>query len=281
MLQARIQSNIVRSGLQDAHYRYDAAWRQLADIVGFPAMRRVHLEGRLDEIPPRLDFEQALRQLLAASPQLRASEAELNHARAELARERANRVPNVTLQTVTAYDQLSGATLVNALVAAPLPLYNRNQGNIDHATADIRVAQAEIARVRLVLRDQLSDSFRRYQSAHNQVERLRKSILPDAKENLDLTTEGYKEGEFNFLQVLNARQTWIQSNLAHVEAVTELRKVIVEISGLQLTGGLNPATLGAAIQTTTGTMQQRGLLKQLQDSSSKQLLPAAAQAIAP
>jgi hypothetical protein len=89
---------------------------------------------------------------------------------------------------------------------------------------------------------------------------------------------GYQQGEFSLLHVLTARQTWFQSNLAYIEAGTELKKVLVEIAGLQLTGGLNPATLGTAIQTQAG-LRQRGLLNQLQDTNTRPILPGSIQAI--
>ena len=281
LLQARLQRDAVRQGLQDARYRYEAAWRQLVTIIGRPDMVPVELQGELDGVIPPLDFDERLSQLLATSPQLRSAEAELAHAQAELAREKAARIPNVTLQTVTEYDRTSQSTNLSTLIAAPIPLFNRNQGNIFHAEADIRAATAELQRVRLVLRDQLADSARRYQTARSQVERLEKSMLRDAKENLDLTMEGYKQGEFDLLRVLAARQTYSQANLTYIESVIEARKVLVEINGLQLTGGLNPATLGAAIQTGPGGTRQRGLLNQMQDTNTQQLLPATIQATGP
>jgi hypothetical protein len=74
-----------------------------------------------------------------------------------------------------------------------------------------------------------------------------------------------------------ARQTYFESNLAYVEALTEFRKVVAEIEGLQLTGGLNPASIGTAIQTQPGggAQRQRALLNQVQQGSARQLLPAA------
>src|SRR6185369_10576236 len=129
----------------------------------------------------------------------------------------------------------------------------------------------------LALRDQLAETFRRYQTARQQVEHLRDEILPDAEESAKLTMDGYKAGEVNFLQVLSARQTYGETSLAHVEALTELRKVIVELDGLLLTGGLNPAELGAALQAQPGGGRQRGLLNQLRESSSKQVLIPALQ----
>jgi len=109
------------------------------------------------------------------------------------------------------------------------------------------------------------------------VTRLHKAILPNAEENLELTRRLYSSGEVSFSRVLTAQQTYFEGRVAYVEALTELRKVIVEIDGLQLTGGLNPAAIGSAIQNQPGggTLRQRALLKGVQDRASKQLLPAA------
>ncbi len=280
VLQSRIQRNVVRASLADAQFRYQAAWVQLTTIVGQPGLAPIHVEGSLEGPLPQLEWNECLNRLMASSPQLRAAEMRLSHAQAELRRERAAPIPNVTLQTVTEYDKTNDSTNISTLVALPVPLFNRNQGNIYHAGADIREAQAEIERVRLVLRDTLADSFRRYQAARNSVEQLRAEILPDAAENLDLTARGYRAGEFDFARVLSARQTYFQSNLAYIESLAELRKLAVEIDGLQLTGGLNPASLGAAIQSGGGFRQQ-GLLNQLQDSATKPLLPPAVQGATP
>jgi len=162
------------------------------------------------------------------------------------------------------------------LVALPFPIYNRNQGNIDKAAADVRADQADIVRAQLVLRDQLADSFRRFKTSRMQAEKLKDAILPAVEENLKLTTTAYKGGEVSFRDVLSAQEAFAQSRIAHIEAVTEAQKVAVEIAGLQLTGGLNPAAIGSAIQTQSGGGQrQRALLQEVQDRATKQLLPAA------
>lgn len=280
ILQARIQDQGARATLDDARVRYDAAWRQMTAMIGVPQMVPTPLVGHLDEALPPLDFEACFIGLTAASPQLQAAQIRIQHAQQEVLRERAAVHPNVTVQTVTEFDHTNGGTTVSTLLAAPLPVFNRNQGNIYHAYADIREAQAEVQRVRLVLHDQLAEAFRRYESARIRVERLQTHILPDADENLRLVADGQRQGEFSLFQVLTARQLYAQSHLAYAESLTELRKVATEIDGYLLTGGLNPATLGAAIQTQGGIRPQ-GLLNQLQESSSKQLLPGAIQAIGP
>lgn len=280
VLQARIQEQGAQATLDEARVRYAASWRQLTAMIGLPQMNPEPLVGRLDEESLALDFEACFAGLTAASPQLQAAQIRIQHARQEVLRERAAVHPNVTIQTVTEFDHTTGATTVSTLLAAPLPVFNRNQGNVYHAYADIREAQAEVERVRLVLHDQLAEAFRRYEAARLRVGRLQDRIIPDADENLRLVAAGQRQGEFSLFQVLSARQLYAQSHLAYADSLTELRKVTAEIDGFLLTGGLNPAALGAAIQTQGG-MRQTGLLNQLQESSTKQLLSGAIQAIGP
>lgn len=277
MLQAKIQLETVRASLDEATERHSAAWQQLANVVGMPDLETTLLDGKLDEELPMLDARASWEKLLSSSPQLRSAEAERDHAHAELILAEAQAIPNVTLQAVAEYDRATQSTNVSTLAALPLPVFNRNQGNIYRAASDIRVACSEIERTKLVLRDLLADSFRRYQTSLKQSKRFQDSILPDAQENLELTEQGYKVGESSFLQVLTARQTYIEAELSYVESLTELRKVTAEIEGLQLTGGLNPASIGAAIQASGGgsTGRQRQLLNQVQQGASRQLLNAA------
>lgn len=277
LLQARMQLETVRISKDEAAHRYDAAWRQLRTMVGVPELQPVPLAGNLEGQIPDLDEETCWHRLVSESPQLRASESELDQGRAELRSAQAQAIPNVTLQTVTDYDRVTHSTTVSTLVAFPLPVHNRNQGNIDKAQADIRVDQAEISRVKLVLRDQLADSFRRYQTSRTQAERFQAEIVPSSKEALNFTRQAFEAGELSFRDVLQAQQAYTESRLAYFEALTEMHKVVAEIDGLQLTGGLNPAAIGSAIQAQPGGggQRQRALLEEVKERSAKQLLPAA------
>lgn len=277
VLQAKVRVETVGLSVDEARQRHEAAWGQLATIAGVPPLQPIPLTGELNADVPELDLETCWQQLLSSSPQLLSSRSELDHGWAELRAARSQAIPNVTLQTIAEYDKVTQSGTISTLAALPIPISNRNQGNVDKAEADIRADQAEIQRVQLVLRDQLVETFRRYKTSRLQANRLRQAILPGAEENLRLTMQSYKAGEIAFRDVLMAQETYAQSQIALIETQTELKKVVVEITGLQLTGGLNPAAIGSAIQMQPGGagQRQRALLKELQDRSSKQLLPAA------
>ncbi len=277
LLQAKVQMNTVRLNLREAEHRYDSAWSALAVLVGVPDLERAPVVGKLAEETPDLDWNECWTQLEAQSPQMQAALSRVQFARSELARESVEAIPNLSVQVVAERDRATNSSTVSTLFSVPVPVFNRNQGNIHRAHAEIRQASAEVERVRLVLEDLLNEAFRRYKTARDQVASLRGEIVPDSQETLQLTTQGYKQGEYGILEVLAARQTYFESSLAYVEALTELQKVTTEIQGLQLTGGLNPAEVGTALQGAGGVSRQRAALNKLQESTSKRLLPAAVQ----
>ena len=278
VLQAKVQMNTVRLVLREAEHRYDAAWRQLTVLIGVPDMERAPVAGRLEDEVAELDWDDCWAQLENSSPQMQAALSRVQFTRSELARESVEPVPNINVQIVAERDRVTNSNTLSTLVSVPVPIFNRNKGNIYRAHAEIRQADSEVERVRLVLRDLLTEAFRRYRTARDQVTSLRDEILPDAKETVQLTSDGYSQGEFGILDVLSARQTFFEGSIAYVEALTELQKVTTEINGLQLTGGLNPAEVGTALQGAGGSVsRQRAALSKLQESTSKRLLPAALQ----
>ncbi len=282
LLQAEIQLNVVRASLRDARLRYDGAWRQLAAVVGVQGMPPELLAGALEDEMPALEWDALVQQLLADNPLLKAQDAQISAAQYDLKLTRVQVIPNLNVQVVAQRDSTEKYSSVSTFVGLPIPIFNRNQGNIVSAEGRLIQQRKEYERIQLALIDQLAGSFRQYQSLRHQAQQLKTEILPRAKENLDLTMQGYKAGRFDFARVLTARQLYFQSSLTYIDALTECRKTAIEIAGLQLTGGLNPAEAGTALQATgAGATGVRSiLLQQLQEqrNSSGQSRPAVLQA---
>lgn len=277
LLLAKVQMNTVRLTLREAEHRYESAWKAVTVVIGVPDLERFPVSGELSEETVDLDRDECWTQLEAHSPQMQAALSRVQFARREFARESVEAIPNLNVQTIAERDRSTNSSTVSTLLSVPVPVFNRNQGNIRRAQAEIHQASAEVERVRLVLEDLLNEAFRRYKTAHDQVVSLRGEIVPAAKETLLLATQGYEQGEYGVLEVLAVRQTYFESSLAYIEALTELHKVTTEIQGMQLTGGLNPAEVGTALQGSGGVSRQRAALNKLQENSSSRLLPAAVQ----
>ena len=280
LLQARIQRNEVRLALKDAENRFTSSWQQMTAIMGLPDLQPARVIGDLRRNDPPLTFENSWQELVSRSPQIFTAQARVDRAKALYQRALVEPIPDVTVQVIGERDSTMRSSSLSTLVAIPLPVFNRNQGNIRSTHAEIHEAENEVERVQLALRDQLATTFRRYETSRNQVAQYEKEILPDAKENLDLSVQAFRAGEIKFLNVLIARQTYFQTNLSYIDSLAEQRKTEVEINGLLLTGGgLNPAAIGTAIQQTSaaGRLRVQGLLNQSQQDRAGQFLPAAGQ----
>ncbi len=239
VLQARVEANTARLELVAARKTQEAAWRQLRAVLGGPEMEPAPLAGQLEADLPDLKWSESVHALLSGSPQMARAMAGVERAQAAVAQACAQRTPNIEATAAVRYNDGTDSTTASFLVGVPLMIYNRNQGNILRAQAELAAAQHELRRLELLLQEQLASSFRDYEVAREQVEQYRRDILPDAKRSLDLIRTGYQQGEFSYLQLLTAQQTYSRTNLAYIERLRELRLRAVQIEGLLLTGGLD------------------------------------------
>ncbi|HQR43863.1 MAG TPA: TolC family protein, partial [Gemmatales bacterium] len=118
--------------------------------------------------------------------------------------------------------------------SVPLPVWNRNQGRIASATAAVGSAQLEIERVENELVERVSSAFREFAAARQRAERYRTGILPRAKESYRIVEQGYKNGAFDYLKVLDAQRTLSQANLEQIRALGDAWKAASALSGLTL-----------------------------------------------
>ena len=112
-----------------------------------------------------------LGRVMAESPVLAEARSGVARAEAVLSRQCAERMPNVDLQAGVLYDNATRDTIAEVQAGVPLPLFNRNQGNIRKAEAELAVARADVRRAELELQQRLAAAFEQYQNARCQVEK--------------------------------------------------------------------------------------------------------------
>jgi cobalt-zinc-cadmium efflux system outer membrane protein len=240
-IQARIEADSAEILMERAKNRYAGCWRGLAAVLGDPTMRPLRLSGNLEDDSATLQWDETLAGVLAQSPQLVMARAGVAQARAAVCREMAARVPNLDLQVSTQYDSATRDTIAGLQIGVPIPLYNRNQGNIQKAQAELVAAESEVQRVELELQQRLAAVFEQYRNARFQVDKYAHDILPNARSVLELTQTGYRHGEFGYLALLTAQRTFFQTNLAYLDALADLRATAAVIEGNLLCGSLSAA----------------------------------------
>jgi cobalt-zinc-cadmium efflux system outer membrane protein len=244
VLQAKIEYESARLERDEAMIRQRAAWRQLAAVLGRPDMEPRPLRGDLEAELPAFQWQEILTELLFQSPEVARARAAVERARCELARQCAERWPNFEVALVGKYDAATQFGVADVGVSLPLPLFNRNQGNIAKAQADYLAAQEEVRRVELELHDRLARAFERYDIARRRVEAYAKTILPQAEKSLRLVRVGYEEGEQGYLALLTAQRTLFRVSLEYLANLQELWAQSVALRGMLLRGGLQAIAQG-------------------------------------
>jgi outer membrane protein, heavy metal efflux system len=171
-----------RATLVQSQNRFIAAWKQLAVATGIPQLKPAVLEGRAEMSVPNLDYSTLLDRILAIHPDLYAARNLEQQAKTLVRYQRALVVPDVTVGgafqndfTVPGFSRTS----YNLNVNVPLPIFDRNQGNIKSALAKLKMMSLQGSVKTMELTDQLADAFERYQTGRYEAEAYLTQILPD------------------------------------------------------------------------------------------------------
>ncbi len=248
LLQAEVEVRQTQVALGNAENRYRRSWEHLITLVGAPELPPQPLIGRLESDRPPLDWESSLRRLLEENPQLQAARAEVVRDEIMVKRERVQWVPDITVMGAAGYNselENRGAT-ADARVSFPIPIFDRNQGTVRQAQAELSRAIAEVGRLELLLRQNLATTFTSYQNALRTVRAYQEDILPKSKRALELYQDYFKKQQrATWPQVLVAERAYFQQKEQYLSALIDFRRAEVAIHGLLLVDGLStPFTVG-------------------------------------
>lgn len=261
LLQARIEARQERVALENARTYYQAAWQQLAALVGVPELAMTRLDGDLEAAAKLPEFDAAMAHLLEASPEMHVALAELARTQFGLQRERVEPIPNVQVRVANGYDFETKSNVTSVQVGVRLPIFDKNQGNIKTASAQVAYAQADLKRVQLSLRERLARAYARHKTASALAQTYRKDNLPEAKEAYELYLDSFRKRRAAWPQVLVAQRTYFQISVEYTEALADLRGAEVAILGLLLVDGLSePANAPSAGEQGQRRGREEGML---------------------
>lgn len=247
--QIRIEAERAELDLIMAENERDQVWQELAAVIGNPFLKPARLIGELDKGLPVLNQEELLTSLLSNSPELKRARAGVERARASLTRARAENAPDLFLRGGFGYNrELLEKEIPNAKRTGPeasvevglrIPLWNRNQGGIATAGAELEMAEREVRRVELMLRARFASAFRTYLNAMRVATQYEKQIVPQAQGAYDLYRTNFRAMAAAYPQVLIAQRTLFQVRVEYVQALVNTWQNAVLLRGYLLNGALD------------------------------------------
>ncbi|RMT21660.1 putative Metal ion efflux outer membrane protein [Pseudomonas syringae pv. spinaceae] len=207
--------------------------RELARATGSPTASFERLDYT-DLSPGKSPSSARMMTALNQSAELRLAQTRIEQREAALGSERAKRIPDLTVSVGSQYSREERERVNVVGLSMPLPLFDRNQGNV--LAASRRADQSRDLRnaVELKLRTQTQSALDQWSTAAQEVESFNKVILPAAQSAVDTATRGFEMGKFGFLEVLDAQRTLISARSQYLESLataTEARVAIERIHG--------------------------------------------------
>lgn len=204
------------------------AYQQLARVMGapLPSFKSV---GESDRPMPNVPEPSLLLNRIGETAELRLAKLQIDQREASLDLEKSQRVPDLTVSVGSQYDERERERVNVVGLSMPIPLFNRNQGNV--LAAARRADQARDLRnsSELRLRTEIQIALDQWMTANTEVTSFNQTILPAAQNAVDTATRGFEMGKFNFLDVLDAQRTLISARNQYIQAIAEATDAWVRI----------------------------------------------------
>jgi outer membrane protein, heavy metal efflux system len=237
--QARSDREIAKVGLLDA----EEAVRQRKLVLGEQLSlspddaERLELLGTIGDLAPPLNEGPELLQLaLSSRPDVMAYRLGIMSAQANVALQRASRFQDAyllyqpyTYQNNAPFGKQSGTSWAVG-VTVPLPIYNRNQGNIERAKINVYQTEVQLAYQEKRVESEVRQAVKEYQVTGQIADRIRHQVLPGLERAYRDRLRLFQEGEINKIVFLDAQRRYNEAAKAYLDVAVRHRRSMLNLN---------------------------------------------------
>jgi cobalt-zinc-cadmium efflux system outer membrane protein len=234
-----VQLDAAELALIEAGETLSDAWRTLAVLLSIPVEQSEgrELRGTLRDVaaatPP---VQQLVSTALAARPDLAAFRLGVQRAQADVKLAEANRMENVfllvqpyTFQDNSPFDARSAHSWALGLTV-PLPVFNRNQGNIERAKLGVSQTQIQLVELERRIVAEVVRAERALAVSRQTVERLEKVTVPKSQRSLAAAEQLFRSGEQGQIVYLNALRDHNDIVRQYRDALVRHRRMMLRLN---------------------------------------------------
>jgi len=221
------ENDYLKMKLQLVQYQQDVEQAELSKAQALSDLRQqlgyesvsseYDIADTLEYRPITVKLDELQMKALENRPDLRAAEQGITAAKSQYELAQANGKQDVTV--LGNYSHVNAISAVTFSVSVPLPIFDRNQGNIAQTHAAITQAQ-ELRRAAngQVLTD-VRDAYEGLLSSNRIVQIYRSGTLDTAKSSRDISEYAYRRGAIALLDFLDAERSYRVVELSYRQAV--------------------------------------------------------------
>ena len=234
--EVRVETNRIESLRIDYRAKAEISMLTLKEAVGMQPEENLRLMGNLEQPALSLDKIQLLQLATDHRPDLAAQRANEAMANAAVRQQETEAKTDATF--LASYERPNSGFALSAFDAAgnlrpirqtfnyavfgmrwTLPLFNRNQGAIAAANADVTAARNQVTASDLALRHEVTQNLVRYQAAQERVTVYRKGVRDQAARNLEVVRQTYGYGRIPLLDVIAEQRRFIDIETGYTDVL--------------------------------------------------------------
>ncbi len=237
--QARSDREIARVGLLDALEALRQRKVILGELLGLDAdsSERLELRGKIGPIPVTLPPRAELTALaLNCRPDVAAFRLGVTSAQANVALQRANRFSDAyllyqpfTFQNNAPFGRESGSSWAVG-ITVPLPVYNRNQGNIERAKINTYQSEVQLDGQTRRVEIEVQQAIKEFEVSGQIADQIRTSVLPGLARAYRAQLKRFEEGEVTKFVSLDSQRKYNEMVKAYLDATVRHRRGMLTLN---------------------------------------------------
>jgi cobalt-zinc-cadmium efflux system outer membrane protein len=199
-----------RNDVRQQEARLAVARHRLGNLIGLQDGSNIQVSGDLRGDRNAIDFDNIRRLAVERRPDLIALRRDQARSTAETRLQIAEGKIDYTLsgeyhrQHQATPENLNTGNLYGISFSFPLPLFNRNQGEIARARQEERQSEARVRALEAEVTTEVRSAFETYSAARDVVTTIESQMLEQARDVRTTTEYSYRRGEASFIELLDA-----------------------------------------------------------------------------
>ncbi len=231
------EGDFLKIKLQLLQFQTDVSAAKLAKLQALAALRQFlgfesvpddyDIQGSLDYQPVHSDVN-GLKSLAAINrPDLRAAQQAVTAAESQLALQKANGKMDVT--GTFNYTHTAGVNTGAFFYNMPLPIFNRNQGEIARASYAITQAQEQASETAQQVSTDVIQAYENLRTNDQIIQLYQGGYVDQAKQSRDISEYAYRKGATSLLDYLDSERTYRANQLAYRQALANYMLALEQI----------------------------------------------------
>jgi cobalt-zinc-cadmium efflux system outer membrane protein len=231
------EGDLLKIKLQLLQFQTDVAGAQVAKVQALASLRQLlgydavpenyEIEGDLSYQPLSVNLDDLRIQALKSRPDLLAAQRGVQAAQSQIALAKAN--GKVDLNTGLSYSHVSDQSSLSAVFSIPLPVFDRNQGEIARTRFALTQSQENAQAASDAVLTDVRNNYEAFSTNQKIIQLYVSGYLKQAQDSRDISQYAYKRGAASLLDFLDAERSYRSTQLSYRQVLANYQLSVEQL----------------------------------------------------